>query len=341
MHDQRYDQIIDREGVLALHRFNRLGVELEPACSGFDNDAQLGDNLRLFGQKASAQVKGVGLSLAKFDFHLGKFGHIVKAKASRPGSDEEQDFRQRELSEITLNWHGFSDFADRIKPIVISKTSIASLSSREEDTTLLQSHLELKGRPLNNRGLLRSLVNKFQGSRRCLDGGPLQENQAPAFFNSDMVKSGLSTSSTLARFAGPPDSRSMTQTTWPSTAPSSRRAFAASRIAPPEVTTSSPIRRLHPRTWPPSAILQVPYSFAFLRTKSTGRPVNCESIVAIGMPPISSPASASIPGGTSGTRASAMSFSSFGSASNRYLSKYSLLFAPERRRNSPVMWAVS
>ena len=41
--------------------------------------------------------------------------------------------------------------------------------------------------------------------------------------------------------------------------------------------------------------------------------------------------------GTSGTSAAAMSRSNTGSASNRYLSKYSVLVTPERSTNSPVM----
>src|SRR3954451_25472390 len=61
----------------------------------------------------------------------------------------------------------------------------------------------------------------------------------------------------------------------------------------------------------------------------------------MGTPPSSKPASASIPAGTDGAMASHSSRSSGGSASNRYLSKYSLLTAPERSVKVPVMWAHS
>ena len=66
-----------------------------------------------------------------------------------------------------------------------------------------------------------------------------------------------------------------------------------------------------------------------------------DSIVAIGMPPSSRPARASVVDGTSGTSAWPIVRSSTGSASNRYLSKYSLLTAPERNTNSPVRWVRS
>ena len=42
-------------------------------------------------------------------------------------------------------------------------------------------------------------------------------------------------------------------------------------------------------------------------------------------------------GNTRGAMASAMSLAKLGSDSNRYLSKYSLLIAPERNVNVPVM----
>src|SRR4051794_38436634 len=64
-------------------------------------------------------------------------------------------------------------------------------------------------------------------------------------------------------------------------------------------------------------------------------------MVTIGMPPSSRPARTSVPAGTSGAMASAMSRSRTGSDSKRYLSKYSWLTCPERRVNSPVRWAIS
>src|SRR5438094_9565356 len=60
-----------------------------------------------------------------------------------------------------------------------------------------------------------------------------------------------------------------------------------------------------------------------------------DSAVAIGTPPSSKPASASIPGGMSAAKPSATAVRSFGSDSNRYLSKYSSDRAPDRRRNWP------
>ena len=48
-----------------------------------------------------------------------------------------------------------------------------------------------------------------------------------------------------------------------------------------------------------------------------------------------------VPAGTRGAMAVTSSRRSPGSASNRYLSKYSLLVTPDRSRNVPVMWATS
>src|SRR3954447_5785479 len=69
-------------------------------------------------------------------------------------------------------------------------------------------------------------------------------------------------------------------------------------------------------------------------------PVCKDNAVAIGTPPSSSPASTSVSAGRSGTRAAAMSASSTGSASNRYLSKYSVALWPERSVNVPVSRAI-
>src|SRR5690554_285348 len=154
-----------------------------------------------------------------------------------------------------------------------------------------------------------------------------------------MVKRGWRVSPALARFSAPPPSRSMTQRTCSMCAPRSRKSLAERTTCPPEVTTSSMMTRVRPSTSPPSASLRVPYSLAFLRTKRVGRPVTCESMVAMGMPPISRPARASTCSGSSGAIARAISARSRGSDSKRYLSKYSLLMMPERSLNSPVMWA--
>ena len=72
----------------------------------------------------------------------------------------------------------------------------------------------------------------------------------------------------------------------------------------------------------------MPYGFASLRTNAAGRPVCSDSAVAIGTPPSSSPAITSVPGGTSGAAAAAIAASSTGSASKRYLSKYSVAVGP-------------
>src|SRR3954467_13780653 len=139
----------------------------------------------------------------------------------------------------------------------------------------------------------------------------------------------------------PPASRSMTHSTRTISAPAARRSLHDITIWPPDVTTSSTTHSRWPCSSPPSASLAVPYDFASLRTKRVGTPVTCERTVAIGTPPSSNPASASIPAGTEGAMASHSSRSSGGSASNRYLSKYSLLTAPERSVKVPVMWAHS
>ena len=86
---------------------------------------------------------------------------------------------------------------------------------------------------------------------------------------------------------------------------------------------------------PPSARLQVPYSFAAFLTNRAGMPEICESIVTNGTPPSSSPARICVSCGRRSAMAVAISRSSAGSDSKRYLSKYSLLTAPERSVNSP------
>src|SRR3954447_17796804 len=154
-----------------------------------------------------------------------------------------------------------------------------------------------------------------------------------------MVKRGTRSRPSAFRFSIPPASRSMTHSTRTISAPAARRSLHDITTWPPEVTTSSTTHSRWPCSSPPSASLAVPYDFASLRTKRVGRPVTCDRTVAIGTPPSSKPASASIPAGTDGAMASHSSRSSGGSASNRYLSKYSLLTAPERSVKVPVMWA--
>src|SRR5439155_20290820 len=88
---------------------------------------------------------------------------------------------------------------------------------------------------------------------------------------------------------------------------------------------------------PPSTILRVPYGLDSLRTKTVGRPVTWDITVAIGMPPISIPASRS-QSGRSAVISSATSRRRAGCPSNKYLSKYSDLTRPERRLNSPTRW---
>src|SRR5689334_10265483 len=70
-------------------------------------------------------------------------------------------------------------------------------------------------------------------------------------------------------------------------------------------------------------------------------PVSWESTVAIGTPPSSSPPRASVSDGTRGTSTASISCSSAESASNRYLSKCSLLTATDLSTNSPVMCDVA
>ena len=65
-------------------------------------------------------------------------------------------------------------------------------------------------------------------------------------------------------------------------------------------------------------------------------PISSLIAVAIGMPPISSPPSRSVSAGSSCAISRATRASSTGSASKRYLSKYSLLTWPLRSVNSPV-----
>src|SRR6478672_4779202 len=77
-----------------------------------------------------------------------------------------------------------------------------------------------------------------------------------------------------------------------------------------------------------------------MRTKAAGMPVCSDRAVAIGTPPNSSPASTSVSDGRSGTRARAMSANSTGSASKRYLSKYSVAIWPERSVKVPVSRAI-
>src|SRR6478672_492551 len=77
-----------------------------------------------------------------------------------------------------------------------------------------------------------------------------------------------------------------------------------------------------------------------MRTKAAGMPVCSDRAVAIGTPPNSSPASTSVSDGRSGTRARAMSANNTGSASKRYLSKYSLAIWPERSVKVPVRRAI-
>ena len=113
----------------------------------------------------------------------------------------------------------------------------------------------------------------------------------------------------------------MAHTTVSMMAPSGRSAFTASRTAPPEVMTSSMSVTRLPSYDGPSASLAVPYSLAFLRMNTTGMPVLAETMVAIGMPPISSAPSSSVPSGSSSTICVATRSRRAGWASKRYLSK--------------------
>src|SRR6476659_2907086 len=101
------------------------------------------------------------------------------------------------------------------------------------------------------------------------------------------------------------------------------------------MTSSTSVTR-RPDTSGPSASLQVPYSLACLRTNRAGRPVRALSTVAIGTPPSSRPPSSSVPSGTRSTIWATTLASSAGSASKRYLSKYSEATWPDRSVNSPV-----
>ena len=94
-------------------------------------------------------------------------------------------------------------------------------------------------------------------------------------------------------------------------------------------------KKSSPGDLPASARRQVPYSLGRFRTKIAGRPVRRDRAVANGTPPSSRPARASVADGTIVTRLSAIAPSRTGSASNRYLSKYSVVTAPDRSRNSP------
>ena len=158
-----------------------------------------------------------------------------------------------------------------------------------------------------------------------------------ACFNSVIVNRERNSRSSPARLSLPPASRSITHTTPTICAPRSRNDLADFLICPAVVTTSSMITSLRPATSPPSASLDVPYSLATLRTNSAGMAVICDSTVTIGMPPISSPARASTPDGISSLNAWAIARSNEGSDSKRYLSKYSSLTPPDRRRNRPLM----
>src|SRR3954451_1283715 len=106
------------------------------------------------------------------------------------------------------------------------------------------------------------------------------------------------------------------------------------------MTSSTTVTR-RPATSAPSASRAVPYALACLRTKVVGSPVRNDSAVAIGTPPSSRPASTSVPSGTRATRAAAISSSNSGSASKRYLSKYSLATWPLRSVNVPVKRAMA
>ena len=105
---------------------------------------------------------------------------------------------------------------------------------------------------------------------------------APACLSSDMVKSGLRMRSALARLAGPPDSRSMTQTTGPKI-----RAFRTQGFGRIENRAAGGDDVLDDQQLAPAHLTALgdfacAVVLAFLRTKRGGRPVSCESMVAMG-----------------------------------------------------------
>ena len=91
-----------------------------------------------------------------------------------------------------------------------------------------------------------------------------------------------------------------------------------------------------PSSPPPSASWHVPYVFAPLRTKRAGSPVTCDSIVARGTPPSSSPASASTVGGDQGGDGDGEVGQQRGIGLEAVLVEVLVLATPERRVNVPV-----
>ena len=70
-----------------------------------------------------------------------------------------------------------------------------------------------------------------------------------------------------------------------------------------------------------------------------GKPVSCDTVVASGIPPSSSPAGISASEGIRRTMASQIVRSNSRSDSNRYLSKYSSVVSPVRSTNFPCRYA--
>src|SRR5688572_14926895 len=152
---------------------------------------------------------------------------------------------------------------------------------------------------------------------------------------SALVRTCRTSRPTSANGFSPAGLRSIAHTTTSTRAPTSRSARVASRTAPPVVMTSSTSVTRRPATSGPSASLQVPYSLAFLRTKSAGSPVRALTIVAIGIPPSSRPPSRSVSAGSRRSICAATRASRAGWDSKRYLSKYSDDTCPDRSVNSP------
>ena len=154
--------------------------------------------------------------------------------------------------------------------------------------------------------------------------------------------SACTSSPSAASFSTPPDSRSITHTTGPSTAPRARSSTAASRIAPPEVTTSS---TMHSRLPVELAALGEPAGAVGLRLladeagRQAAEPATSSS--PAGRRRARGRRARRCPAGTSGTQAAAIARSSAGSDSNMYLSKYSWLTTPDRRVKVPVRCAAS